>query len=93
MSRVIHFLLSQAGVDHEIFAGAVVCPELGRSFDPHLWVQTADGIIDFRAQMWLGDNPLVPHGFFAPENFGCDYDGEAIDISVNAAVFEILTSY
>ena len=71
LTRIISYILQMAKVDHLVEIGALHTETVGEI--PHFWIKLHDGyIIDYRARMWLGNNPKVPHGVFQSD----DYQGE-----------------
>lgn len=82
MTWAISYLLTQAGIEHECFAGYVLSEYTGEAVTPHYWIKLRDGwYIDFRLRMWLGDNDEVPHGVFHEADawwLGMRYEGNAL---------------
>lgn len=71
LTRIISYILQIANVDHLVEIGSLHTKTGGAI--PHFWIKLHDGyIIDYRARMWLGNDPKVPHGIFQSD----DYQGE-----------------
>jgi hypothetical protein len=86
-TRVVTYLLSQAGIEHKVFAGR--CRVGTKVVAPHFWIRSGRWTIDYRLRMWAGQN--APHGVFAVSWFpSVKYEGEEIDLPVPKVVFEIL---
>jgi hypothetical protein len=67
LTRCISTLMQRDGIDHQIVVGSLDIPGAG-TIPHHWWIALPDGqVCDFRARMWLGDDPSVPHGVFIPE--------------------------
>lgn len=65
-TRAASTLLAKYGVEHRVFIGSLAVEGVG-GINPHFYLQFPDGAIcDFRARIWLGDDPAVPHGIFVP---------------------------
>lgn len=80
-TRIVHVLLKDAGVPHEVYWGAVELWE-GDSIPLHWWVKVGMFIIDYRARMWLPDNDDVPHGVFDPtEHPEVEYQGSLVSFT------------
>ncbi len=85
MTNVLHYYLTQAGIDHAVYQGYVIEDgPAGEGITWHMWVtaQTQEGpaIIDYRAQMWLGEREAVPRGVFLPEHYPTiQYHGDPIE--------------
>jgi len=60
----------------------------------HFWIDLPNGQrIDYRARMWLGDHPEIPHGIFNPADFpSVTYKGHTVPLEpLPPTVFAILT--
>lgn len=67
LTRCISTLMQRDGIEHRILVGSLDIPSVG-TIDYHWWLALPDGqLCDFRARMWLGEDPSVPHGLFIPE--------------------------
>lgn len=65
-ARVVSALLTREQLAHEVSIGSLAVEGCGE-VPLHWWVELPGGIIiDFRARMWLGEHPAVPHGVFIP---------------------------
>ena len=85
MTNILHYVLSHAGIAHEVYTGYVEYGPVGISW--HMWLKIAcrEGIalVDYRARMWLGDDARVPHGVFLPVHFDeVQYVGEVTSLDV-----------
>lgn len=66
MTRCISMLLQRESIPHEIATGAMKVRGRG-DIGLHYWIELAGGVVcDFRARMWLGPFPEIPHGVFVP---------------------------
>lgn len=74
MTRVISSILSRCHIAHTIQQGFI-----STSFGEiaHFWIALEDEfLIDYRARMWLGHEPAVPHGVFKRDMYpGFNYSG------------------
>lgn len=87
-SRVLH----ESGYDHQVFLGSIVLGSEGMA--PHFWIEL-DGLrVDYRARMWLGEGPEVPHGVVPIGAFpAVQYDGEPCDLPpADDLIFAVLTA-
>lgn len=63
LTRVLHYVLTQAHVPHRVMMGQVRMGEA--TFAPHFWIELSEVphvVIDYRARMWVGAG--APHGVF-----------------------------
>jgi hypothetical protein len=89
MVRLITTRLQERGVEHRVMVGSVVLND--DSIPLHYWVEVGDLTIDYRARMWLGDGPLVPHGIFRQDTCAARYRGEQTPMeALSPAVVSIL---
>lgn len=66
LTRVISALLLRESIDHQVHIGSLEVAAVG-TIPHHWWINLPEGFIcDYRARMWLGDGPAVPHGFVLP---------------------------
>lgn len=66
LTRVISTLMQREGIPHQVCIGKLSITKVGM-IPLHWWIVLPDGLIcDYRARMWLGNLPQVPHGLFAP---------------------------
>lgn len=97
MTRMVHTLLAREQIPHQVFVGSLYQLQQNKQIAPHFWVDLAGefvGVrIDFRAQMWLGNNEGVPHGVFQPQYYSTvRYVGEPISFRLLSDVeFYVLT--
>lgn len=76
LSRVLFTMLTDAGAPVEAFAGRI---SAGTSRVIHFWLRVGEWTIDYRARMWLGAVPEIPHGVFRAGDFpAVQYDGIAM---------------
>jgi hypothetical protein len=89
MCRLITTRLQKQGIPHQVMQGSISLGE--ESMPLHFWV-VVDGLtIDYRARMWLGDKPEVPHGVFRSEDCPICYMGTPVDLpALDDFMFEIL---
>lgn len=67
LTRCISTLMQREGIEHRVLVGSLAIPGVG-TIPHHWWIALPDDrLCDFRARMWLGDDPSVPHGLFIPE--------------------------
>lgn len=66
-ARIASAWLKTAGIEHTVFFGSIKTKD--KSFYPHFWIDVDDLRIDYRARMWLGDEPIIPNGVFAPFDY------------------------
>ena len=92
MTRIVTHLLTKAEVPHKVKCGVIFKGE-ERVIPFHYWVVLPDQrIIDYKARMWLGNKPEVPHGIFSPKEFPeYRYVGRTTPMSVSPFMFGILT--
>lgn len=92
-TRLAHTALVHAGIEHACMCGRLVSVDDTTESPIHFWIELADGrLIDYRARMWLGENPTVPNGVFNANEFaGWKYLGEQIDLpTLSPVLVEIL---
>lgn len=78
MARLITTRLQEHNVDHQVMVGSVA---LNDAVIPlHYWVMVGELTVDYRARMWLGDSPLVPHGVFRQDACAARYTGSAVQM-------------
>ncbi len=89
MARLVVTRLVEAGIEHRAFLGWLALGE--RVVQPHFWVEVGPWRIDYRAAMWLGGGPDVPHGI-VPLDGPCQYVGRPIVLApLPPALFELLS--
>lgn len=94
LTRVLTTVLTQEGIEHACFVGSVVDTRTNKGSNLHLWIELADGrTVDYRAQMWMGENEDIPHGIFNKADYPhVRYLGqETIIAPLSPALFEALT--
>lgn len=85
--RLASTVLAMNDIPHQTIVGQMEC-NLGR-IPLHYWIECSEGVIDFRARMWLGLD--APHGIVEPDLYGA-YKGHRVDIDVlDPTVFRILS--
>lgn len=62
MARLVATVLTQHKVAYQGMAGTIT-PKGCDYTIPHFWVQVGELVIDYRAQMWLGDGKDIPTGW------------------------------
>lgn len=77
MARLVVTRLAEAGIEYRVFLGRLSLGE--RVVQPHFWVEVGPWRIDYRAAMWLGSGPDVPHGI-VPLAGPCEYVGQLIQL-------------
>lgn len=95
LTRVLHTVLSHEGIEHSCIVGSITNTKQEQYISLHFWIQLPDQqIIDYRARMWLGDNPEIPHGVFNPTDYpDIVYSGKEIELdTLSPYLFDILTS-
>lgn len=93
LTRVLHTVLSRENIEHTCMIGQIINTKTKVGFSPHFWIELPDGqIIDYRARMWLGSSPDVPHGVFKPTDYPhVVYEGEKVELGVLPQyLFEVL---
>ncbi|HGM5155072.1 TPA: hypothetical protein ACKP0X_003768 [Pseudomonas aeruginosa] len=73
MSRLVATRLHRAGIDYTPFEGSFEFK--GRVVHPHFWIEVGDLVIDYRARMWLRDDPEVAYGVFPRDSIEGRYKG------------------
>ncbi len=93
MSQVTSTLLQREGISHSVCAGELTVDGVGSMWD-HWWVelgwQYPGYLIDYRAIVWLGKVPEVPHGVFVPTMHQL-YRARKVLALTNHAIYERLT--
>jgi hypothetical protein len=91
LTRVLSYLLDRNGVAHRVMQGSVSVGK--KTFDPHFWIELLDGhVIDYRARMWFGNKPSVPHGIFRMKDFPeARYEGRQVSMTTSDFIFKVLT--
>lgn len=92
LTRVISMLMQREGLAHRVCIGALAIPGVGR-IPYHWWIVMPDGqTCDFRARMWLGNAPQVPHGLCSPalHIYTAESEVEPVSIALPPAIFTIL---
>lgn len=94
LTRVLHTVLSHEGVEHSCVVGSLTDTKRNKHVSLHFWIKLPDEqIIDYRARMWLGDTPDIPHGVFSPKDFShLVYTGNEVQLdTLPQPLFDILT--
>lgn len=93
ISQVVSVLLMREGIASTTCIGALTVRGAG-DIPRHWWVRLegplAGWFIDFRARMWLGNAPVVPHGLHQP-TAAHYYDERAIVGLASQSTYESLT--
>ncbi len=83
MTRVLHTVLEKQNIPHAVWVGTVKHTPTDTTFAPHFWITVGDVFVDYRARMWLGDIPDIPHGIFTLNEFpDIAYEGEEAKLPV-----------
>lgn len=93
LTRVLHTVLHREGIEHSCMVGSFTNTDRNKGAPLHFWIALPDGrFIDFRASMWLGDSPDIPHGVFDPANFPhVVYRGHVLNLELlTQNVFDVL---
>lgn len=86
-SRVVTYVLKTNGVGHTVYEGRCIVGE--KTVEPHFWVTAGRYIIDYRLQVWAGND--APHGVFEASSYPhVKYEGEPVDMQVSSVLFDIL---
>ncbi len=94
LTRIFHTVLHRAGVEHTCMIGSIVHKESRKGSPLHFWIALPDGsYIDYRARMWVGDWPGVPHGIFNPQDYPLVlYEGTPVELEIlSPTLFAVLT--
>jgi hypothetical protein len=91
LTRVMSILLCRERVAHTVMVGGLAVE--GHGVIPHHWWIALGGdldgwLVDYRARMWLGPSPTVPHGLHCPAA-EVTYDGTSVEIACNPTVLSI----
>lgn len=95
MTRICHTVLSRENIPHFCMVG--VSRHGAKRLPIHFWIDLLEDMegyrIDYRARLWFGMSPDVPHGVFRPEHFPkVNYEGKAVDLPLlSDGVFRVLT--
>jgi hypothetical protein len=95
LTEVLSAILHEHGIEHTCMAGIVILTGTDDGLPFHMWIDLPDGRrIDYRAQMWLGDRPEIPHGIFDPFQFpGLIYKGHPLPPApFHPALFAVLVA-
>jgi hypothetical protein len=89
MCRLITTRLQSRGIAHQVMTGSVMLNDT--SIPLHYWILVGDLTVDYRARMWLGDSPLVPHGIFRQDTCAARYEGHEIAMdALHPTIFDML---
>jgi hypothetical protein len=94
LTRVLTTVLQEHSIPHVCVVGTLTYTGTNEGAPVHFWIDLPSGErIDYRARMWLGERPDVPHGIFDPADFpGVTYQGHPIPLEPLApALFAVLT--
>lgn len=78
MSSLVATVLSGHGIAYQAMVGQIETE--GGATIPHVWIEVEGWVIDFRARMWRGDHPDVPHGVFCKKAYEEQYRGSPIEV-------------
>lgn len=92
MTRAVATLLKREGIPFTPHCGSLTIPEVGH-IPLHFWIELDNGLIcDYRAQMWLGSSPSVPHGIFKQEADHQYHSDQWLDhVAISPTVFLFVT--
>ncbi|OHC62148.1 MULTISPECIES: hypothetical protein [unclassified Pseudomonas] len=90
MCRLVATRLAQAGIPYQGMLGQLLVA--GRAVSPHYWIEVGIYRVDYRARMWLGTDPEIPHGVFPLDGRpSAQYTGIRVQIDpLPPSVYEIL---
>lgn len=88
-TRVAFTLLERNGITCKAFVGRL---DVADGVIPlHFWLEVDEFIIDYKAQMWLGGHPDVPHGIMHRSEVAKLYQGGQIDMEpLPEVIYKIL---
>lgn len=89
LTRMACLLLEREGIDHQAHMGSMEVAGVG-TIGFHMWIELEEGVIDFRARMWLGESAEVPHGVFVPGE-SVTYTGEPFKAAMPEFLFEVFS--
>lgn len=96
MTRVISTVMQRDRIDHQVHVGQLRIKGVGE-IPHHWWIVLPDGrICDLRARMWLGCDPLVPHGLFSPmgpQQYAASASIPLASIKLSSTIFLCLTGF
>jgi len=72
-------LLSRNGIAFQGMCGQIIAAQLGSAI-PHVWIEVGGLVVDYRARMWMGNGPDVPHGVFRKADHPDLYKGNPVEI-------------
>lgn len=89
MASLIATVLTGHGIAYQAMVGEIETK--GGLTIPHMWIEVEGWVIDFRARMWRGNHPDVPHGVFPKKSYEAHYQGFPIALqALPPFLFEIL---
>lgn len=88
-TRVAFTLLERNGITCKAFVGRL---DVADGVIPlHFWLEVDEFIIDYKAQMWLGEHPDVPHGVMHRSEVSKLYQGDQISMEpLPETIYKIL---
>lgn len=95
LTRVLHTILTRENIGHSCMIGTLIYTKTQKRIPLHFWITLSDGyVVDYRARMWLGDEPDKPHGIFNPTDYPyIIYDGNEAELPVlQPYLFDILVN-
>lgn len=96
LTHVIHRVLVDENIEHTVCTGQVIYSVNSEIIPIHLWIDIDDLRIDYRARMWLGDMPDIPHGVFYPVDYPrIRYEGSPtkLNLLAHAVIQELIKPY
>ncbi|MBA1280409.1 hypothetical protein [Stutzerimonas stutzeri] len=91
MTRLVCTVLTKAGIEHQAYVGSV---RIGDAAIPyHFWVEVGELLVDYRARMWMGSSPDIPHGIVPKREVGNFYTGDPVEMpALPDAIFALLAA-
>lgn len=95
LSRMIDSVLTRENIPHQNYWGEL---RYNNRSITHFWIDVCEENtiyrIDYRAQMWFGNSPEIPHGIFRPSRYSrVDYKGSRIEFPpLSVEVLELIAT-
>lgn len=96
LTHVIHRVLSDENIEHTVYTGQVINNSNNDTIPIHYWIDIDDLRIDYRARMYLGDMPDIPHGvFYHTDYVNVSYEGSPTQLNLlpHAVIQELIKPY
>ncbi|MDU8350281.1 hypothetical protein RYA05_00005 [Pseudomonas syringae pv. actinidiae] len=82
-------VLYKHGIAYQGFVGSLSAG--GMVIPLHYWIVVGEFLIDYRARMWIGEGPEVPHGVMEYQQVKSMYSGDPVSIEpASEAVYQLL---